>query len=126
MAQSSDDTLVGFLKGEHLEVLYGNLWVQAGGKKKTILKIWEHLPVESVITTDGDDRSEWEVPAPKVHYPRPCDWRTKEFHKWKHLVTQGHRIRNFKNDTISNSWISRHNGIPQRKLLTALQLRANV
>lgn len=33
LAQSSDEALVTFLKGEHLEVLYEKLWVQAGGRR---------------------------------------------------------------------------------------------
>lgn len=69
---------------------------------------------------------EWEVPAPKIIFPRPCNWRKQEFINWTKLLSQGHGISNFERDKISNNWIEYYRGIPHRKLLTVLQLRANV
>lgn len=63
---------------------------------------------------------------PKVCYLRPCNWRECEFNKWKQPVAQGHSIENFENDNVGNGWLTRYRGIPHRKLITALQLRANV
>lgn len=78
------------------------------------------------LVSGGEDISEWEVAVPKVRYPGPCNWRKWEFNKWKQLVAQGHSIGNFENDNISNGWLTRYRGIPHRKLITTLQLRANV
>lgn len=75
---------------------------------------------------DGEARPEWEAPVPKIRYPKPCNWWKVEFQKWIHLVAQGHGTEKFENDDISNAWIRQFKGIPHRKLITALQLRANV
>uniref|UniRef100_A0A8C5JJ73 Reverse transcriptase n=1 Tax=Junco hyemalis TaxID=40217 RepID=A0A8C5JJ73_JUNHY len=125
LAQSSDETLVNYLKDIHLERLFESLWLKAGGSRESIPSIWEPLPM--VDLGDNDEaRLEWEAPTPKISYPKPCNWRKLEFQKWTRLVSQGHGIENFENDEISNAWLRRFGGIPHRKLITALQLRANV
>lgn len=124
-AQSSDESLVGFLKEEQLERVFERLWIKSGGRQESIPSIWEPLPE---VGGGGavEAQLEWEAPASKVRYPRPCDWRKIEFERWVHLFAQGHGIENFGNDVISNAWIRQHKGIPHRKLITALQLRAHV
>ncbi|RLV62413.1 hypothetical protein DV515_00019342, partial [Chloebia gouldiae] len=126
LAQSSDETLVEFLKEEHLELLYEKLWIRAGGDKESIPVIWDPIPSSQSGAGGYGGLSVWEAAAPQVSYPRPCNWRKLEFKKWTHLVAQGHGIENFEDDDISNAWIRQFGGIPQRKLITALQLRANV
>lgn len=118
--------MVSFLKGEHLELIHEKLWVKAGGVRESIPQIWDPIPLMEVASEGSEALSEWEAPRSKLRLPRPCDWRKVEFNKWKHLVAQGHGIENFENDKISNDWLMHYRGIPHRKLITALQLRANV
>jgi len=75
---------------------------------------------------ENEQASEWEIPTPKNIFPRPCDWRKQEFINWTKLLSQGHVISNFEKDKISNNWIEHYRGIPHRKIIMALQLRANV
>ncbi|XP_059716807.1 mitochondrial enolase superfamily member 1 [Haemorhous mexicanus] len=124
LAQSLDEALVGFLKDEQLDQVFERLWIKAGGRQESIPSIWEPLP--EVGGGGVEAQSEWEAPTSKVRYPRPCDWRKIEFERWVHLVAQGHGIENLVNDVISNAWIRQYKGIPPQKLITALQLRANV
>lgn len=72
----------------------------------------------------GEDVSEWEASVFNIRCLKPCNWWKSEFNKWTHLVAQGHGIENFENDNISKGWLTR--GIPHRKLITSLQLRANI
>lgn len=69
--------------------------------------------------------SEWEMPAPKVVFLRPCNQR-KQIVNWTKLVSQSHGISKFQKDKISNKWPEFYRDIPHRKLITALQLRDNV
>lgn len=115
-----------FLRGEQLEFLYEKPWIQAGGDKESIPTIWDPIPREVSSKGGGTAVSEREVPVLKIHYPTPCNWRKNEFHRWKHLVAQGHGIQNFENDKINNGWLKYYRGIPHSQLITALQLRANV
>ncbi|RLV98114.1 hypothetical protein DV515_00011070 [Chloebia gouldiae] len=100
--------------------------IRAGGDKESIPLIWD--PIPSVESGDGGEEglSVWEAAAPQVSYPRPRNWRKLEFKNWTQLVAQGHGIENFEDDDISNAWIREFSGIPHRKLVTALQLRASV
>lgn len=69
---------------------------------------------------------EWEISTPEIIFLRPCNWQNQEFVNWTKLLSQGRGISNFEKDKISNSWVEYYRGIPHRKLITALQLRANV
>ncbi|KAJ7428232.1 hypothetical protein WISP_01485 [Willisornis vidua] len=124
LAQSSDEVIKAILREEHIEDLYKKLWMKAGGDKNKLPSIWEPRPKVDPLLED--ETNEWEISTFKPSYPRPCDWRKAEFQRWKTLGPQGVGIENFEGDNISNAWIERHRGIPHRKLITALQLRANV
>lgn len=125
IAQSPDQTMKDFLEKAQMEKMYEKLWIQAGGKKKGMPSIWE-APPATVPPVNAGTLSEWEAPNPKSRYPKPCDWRRKELKKWTKLESQGRGVKNFRNDSISNDWIQCYRRIPHRKLLTAIQLRANV
>lgn len=127
LAQSSDETMKAFLEKDQMERRYEKLWVQAGGDKGNIPSIWETKPMKEPIGSySADTTSEWEAPSLKNKFPKPCNWRKIEFTKWTKLISQGRGISNFEGDKISNHWLEKYRGIPHRKLLTALQLRANV
>lgn len=79
LVQSSDVTLVNFLRGEHLDLLYEKPCVQSGGEKGSIPTIWEPIPMVDGSDGGGDGVSEWEVSFPKVCYPRLRNWRKFEF-----------------------------------------------
>lgn len=81
---------------------------------------WKVLPVEMKVDWNG--RHQFQKSATQDL----CNWWKSEFLKWKQLAAQGHGIENFENDKISNGWLMQYRGIPHRKLITALQLRANV
>lgn len=83
-------TLVNFLRGEHLELLYEKL--RAGSGKESNLTIWEPVPMTEGLDGEGEGASEWEALIPKIHYPRSYNWWKVEFNRWKHLVAQGHGI----------------------------------
>lgn len=123
LAQCSDDALRTFLKEEWLDQVYKKLRIRAGEYKEKIMSIWEPKPKPDCVSKHKT--SDWEVAIPKIQCPRPCNWRKEEFNKWKQLVSQGCAITNFE-DNISNFCVSRYRGTPHRKLITVLQLRANV
>lgn len=107
--------------------MHWKLWIQAGGDREKVPAIWEaKLMTEPPTSQDADISSEWEAPSLKSKFPRPCNWRKKEFDKWTNLVSQGRGIINFKGVQISNNWLQHYRSIPHRKLLTAVQLRANI
>uniref|UniRef100_A0A8C0TZ11 Reverse transcriptase n=1 Tax=Cyanistes caeruleus TaxID=156563 RepID=A0A8C0TZ11_CYACU len=126
LAQSKDEILTNLLKGEGAELRYKKLWVKAGGDKSKIPSIWTTKPMVAVQAPTSEILSEWEAPTAKFKYPKPCNLRKKEFEKWKQLVSQGRGITHFENDSISNAWLTSYRAIHHRKLITALQLRANV
>lgn len=123
--QSSDETMKEFLEKDQMEQLYKKLWIQAGGESEKIPSIWEALLANEPLNS-ADTTSEWEAPTLKTEFPKPCDWRRTEFQKLTKLVSQGHEIKSFKGDKISSDWLQYYRRIPHRKLLTALQLRANL
>lgn len=125
IAQSSEEKMKGFLERDQMEQLYRKLWIQAGGESEKMPSIWEALPA-NVPSITADTLSEWEAPSLKTKFPKPCDWRRKEFQKWTKLVSQGRGIKSFEGDKIRNDWLQYYRRIPHRKLLTALQLRAIV
>lgn len=94
------------------------------GDKENIPPIWEPIPLPEGILAEDEDAPEWEVAIPKIHYSRLCNWQKHEYNKWKQLLSQGRGIESFEIDNISNWWITRYRGIPHRKLVTVLQLRA--
>lgn len=127
LAQSSDETMKVFLEKDQMEQTYKKLWVQAGGDREKIPSIWDTKPVSVSSRLNGaTETSEWEAASSKNKFPKPCNWRKTEFNNWTKLVSQGRGIGNFEGDKISNHWLENYRGIPHRKLLTALQLRANV
>ena len=127
IAQSLDDVIRSVVKEEGMEKEFEKLWLTAGGDKNKIPSIWDPSAMRVTSEALGDDEfvSEWEVPAPKTIFPKPY-WRKQEFINWTKLQSQGRGIDNFEKDKISNNWLKRYRGIPHRKLLTALQLSANV
>ncbi|KAM7020649.1 mitochondrial enolase superfamily member 1 [Acridotheres tristis] len=125
IAQSSDETMKKFLEKDQMEQMHKKLWIQAGGDGEKIPSIWEAPPL-NIPSNSAGTTSEWEAATPKSKFPKPCNWRKNEFKNWTKLVSQGRGIVNFEGDKISNHWLQYYRSIPHRKLLTALQLRANV
>lgn len=126
--QSLDELTRSIVKQEGIEKEFEKLWIIARGDKNKIPSVWDLRAVMVISEELGDDEPslEWKLLAPKPIFPKLCNWRKQEFVNWTKLQSQGCGITKFEKDKISNNWIKHYRGIPYRKLLTALQLRANV
>lgn len=115
-----------FLEKDQMEQVYKKLWIQAGGDREKILSIWETKTMSELTGSySAGITLEWEAPSLKSKFPKPCNWQKIELNKWTKLVSQDSGITNFEGDKITNNWLQNNRGIPHRKLLSALQLRAN-
>ncbi|GAB0190072.1 basic proline-rich protein-like [Grus japonensis] len=104
IAQSSDEMIRAVVQQEGIEKEFGKLWIAAGGDKEKVPSIWDPKVVMVISDVIGGEEvvSEWEMSAPKIIFPRPCEWR-KEFINWTRLLSQGCGISNFEKDKISNN-----------------------
>ena len=102
--QSSDETVRAVIRQEGIKKEFERLQIAAGGDKDKIPSIWNPRVVMVISEEVGHKEpvSEWEIPAPKVIFPRPCNWRKQEFVNWTKLLSQGRGISNFEKDKISN------------------------
>ncbi|XP_051494136.1 mitochondrial enolase superfamily member 1, partial [Apus apus] len=90
LAQSPDEVITTIVRLEGIEKEYEKLWVKAGGRKDKIPSIWDPRTVFRLPNEVGGEEvtSEWEAPAPKNIYPKPCNWRKDEFNNWTKLASQ--------------------------------------
>ena len=124
VANSEDATIRNLLHSPSAQERFGKLWVKGGGvpEKTPLLAQRRTVPVFDMLMEVGPTS----MPAPKVHYPVPCDWRKEETDRWTKLPVQGMGIECFLGDKISNTWLKSHEGFRERHFIAALQLRANV
>uniref|UniRef100_W5M4D3 Reverse transcriptase domain-containing protein n=1 Tax=Lepisosteus oculatus TaxID=7918 RepID=W5M4D3_LEPOC len=126
MAMSSNPIISTLMRSEEAQVKLQNLWIQAGGDENKILQLKD----PTTLTVQSEDillPVEWEPsPNQKPKFMTPCNWRNDEFENWTKLPVQGTRIKNFKDDPDSNSWLAHHKGFKERHYIAALQLRTNV
>ncbi|RMC03537.1 hypothetical protein DUI87_20737 [Hirundo rustica rustica] len=122
LAQSSGEVIREALTEDDVEAKYTKLWIRAGGDEEEIPSLWTTRSTAVLEVPMKEELTKWERPTPKFKYPNPCNWRNKEFLKWKQMVSQGHGIEQFEDDTTSNACFIHYRGIPHRKLLTVLQL----